>query len=72
MVRLKVKEVAQAKGMSQRRLFLKSEVDIKTLQRIWKDPYTNITIQTLGKLAKGLGVTSCELIEDIPDEKEGK
>ena len=64
MIRLKVKEVAQAKGISQRKLFFRSEVDIRTIQKIYKDPYTNITIQTLAKLAKGLGVTSCELIED--------
>ena len=68
MIRLKVKEIAQAKGISQRRLFLRSEVDIRTIQKIWKDPFTNITIQTLAKLAKGLGVASVDLIEDVEEE----
>jgi transcriptional regulator with XRE-family HTH domain len=64
---LRVKEVAQAKGISQRKLFFRSEVDLRTIQKIYKNPYTNITIETLAKLAKGLGVSSCELIEDVED-----
>jgi transcriptional regulator with XRE-family HTH domain len=67
MIRLRVKEVAQAKGISQRKLFFRSEVDLRTIQKIYKNPYTNITIETLAKLAKGLGVSSCELIEDVED-----
>jgi len=63
MVRLKVKEVAQQKNMSQRQLFLRSGVDIRTLQKIYRDPYTNITIETLGRLARALGVDASELIE---------
>lgn len=68
MVRLKVKEVAQQKKMSQRQLYLRSGVDIKTLQRIYKDPYTVVTTETLGKLAKILGVDSSELIEGVSDD----
>jgi len=68
LVRLKVKEVASAKGISQRQLFLRSGVDIKTLQKIYKDPYTNITVETLGKIAEVLGVDVSELIES---EKKG-
>lgn len=70
MVRLKVKEVAQHKKISQRQLFLRSGVDITTLQKIWRNPYTNITIEILGKLARGLGVDASELVEgqaDLPN-----
>jgi DNA-binding Xre family transcriptional regulator len=63
LVRLKVKEVANAKGISQRQLFLRSGVDIKTLQKIYKDPYTNITVETLGRIAEVLEVDVSELIE---------
>ncbi len=63
MVRLKVKALAQAKGMSQKQLNLRSGVDLRTLQKIWKDEHTNITLDTLGKLAYGLGVDASELIE---------
>ncbi len=69
MVRLKVKEVANAKGISQRQLFLRSGVDIKTLQKIYKDPYTNITVETLGRIAEVLEVDVSELIES--EKKDG-
>jgi len=69
LVRLKVKEVANAKGISQRQLFLRSGVDIKTLQKIYKDPYTNITVETLGRIAEVLEVDVSELIES--EKKDG-
>jgi DNA-binding Xre family transcriptional regulator len=63
MVRLKIKEVAMAKGVSQRQLYLRSGVDIKTLQKIYKNPYAIITTETIGKIADVLGVDASELIE---------
>ena len=71
MVRLKIKEVAQQKGMSQRQLYLRSGVDIKTIQRIFRNPATVVTTETLGKLAKVLGVDVSELIESTPDKPQG-
>jgi transcriptional regulator with XRE-family HTH domain len=70
MVRLKVKEIAKQKGISQRKLFLRSGVDLRTLQRIWANEYTNITLDTLGRLAYGLGVDSSELIEGVAEIPE--
>jgi DNA-binding Xre family transcriptional regulator len=69
MIRLKVKEIAQAKGIGQGKLQRLADMDIKTVRRIYRDPYTIITTETLSKLAKALGVPSSELIEDVePDE----
>jgi len=70
--RLKVKEVAQAKGISQRQLFIRSGVDIKTIQKIYRNPHTVITVETLAKLADVLGVDVSELIENEPRSKGGK
>ena len=67
MIRIKLKEVAQTKKMSQRQIFLRSGVDIRTIQRIYKDPFTNITLETLAKLAKVLNVPSTDLIEDVEE-----
>lgn len=67
MIRLKVKEVAQAKGISQRKLAIQSGIDIRLIQRIYSNPYRNITIETLDKIAKVLGVDASELIESEPD-----
>jgi transcriptional regulator with XRE-family HTH domain len=78
MIRLKVKEVAQARGMSQARLSRRSDVDIKTLRRIYQDATSaNITLGTLNKLAYALRVDARDLIEyerdaslPLPDDRE--
>ncbi len=70
MIRLKIKEVAAAKGVSQRKLSLRSEVDIKTVQKIYRYPYSIVTTETLDKLAKVLGVDASELIESVPDSTD--
>ncbi len=67
-VRLKVKEIAARQGMSQRQLFLRTGIDIKQIQRIMRNPYTNVTTETLGRIAKVLGVDASELIESVEDD----
>ncbi len=67
-IRLRVKEVAKAKGISQGKLSRSADVDIKTLQKIYRYPRSIVTTETLDKLAKVLGVDGSELIESVPDE----
>ena len=69
MIRLKIKEIAQQKGMSQRQLSLRSGVDINTVRKLIQYPFSNVTTETLDKFAKVLGVDASELIESVPDEK---
>ena len=45
-----------------------ADVSYRTVQGVWRDPYREISIKTLEKFAKALGVSSHELIEDVPDE----
>lgn len=68
MIRLRVKEVAQQKGISQGKLSRNSDVDIKTLQKIYRLPTSIVTTETLDKLATALGVDARELIESVADE----
>jgi transcriptional regulator with XRE-family HTH domain len=69
MVRLKVKEIAELKGVSQRQLSLRTGIDINTVRRIFRYPtVTNPTVETLGKIARVLEVDVSELIESMPDE----
>lgn len=70
MFRLKVKELAQQKGISQRQLFLRSGVDIRTIRRIFQNPQTVVTVETLARLAKVLEVDVSELIESAPDDPQ--
>lgn len=69
MIRLKIKEVAQQKGMSMSRLSRESNMAYKTVQTIWRNPDHEVTTTTLNKLARTLAVHPCELIEYILDEK---
>ncbi|HVB72439.1 MAG TPA: helix-turn-helix transcriptional regulator [Ktedonobacteraceae bacterium] len=64
--RLKVREIAQFRGLSQRKLFFRSEVDIKTIQRIYHDPTAVVTTETLDKLARALNVDVSLLVESDP------
>jgi len=68
MVHLKIKDIAETKGISQRQLSLRSGVDINTVRRIYRHPYTIVTTETLDKIAKVLNVDVSELIESVPDE----
>lgn len=66
-VRLKVKDVAARQGMSQRKLSMRSGVDINAVRRIFHDPYVSVKTETLGKLADALEVDASELIESVPN-----
>lgn len=70
MFRLKVKEVAEAKGTSRRQLFLRSGVDITTIRKIFRDPQTVVTVETLTRLADVLEVDVSALIESVPDQPD--
>jgi transcriptional regulator with XRE-family HTH domain len=69
-VRLKIKEVAKAKKMSQYRLAKLSDVAPNRLRLYYHDPFTNVTSETLGRLAAALQVDASELIESVPDAEE--
>jgi len=69
-VRLKIKELAAQKGISQGKLSRNSDVDIKTIKRIYRDPFTIVTTETLGKIAAVLEVDASELIESVKNDKD--
>ena len=70
-VRLRVKEVAQEKGIGMGKLQRTADVAYNTVKRMFRDPYYITTTETLGKIARALGVPPGELIEEVP-EKEGR
>jgi len=67
-VRLKVKEVAEQKNISLTRLSQRSEVAYNTVRRLWREPYSDVSISTLKRLADVLGVDVRDLIENVSDE----
>ena len=66
MLRLRVKEIAESKGISIAKLARKADLDSRTVYRIVHDPFAEITTVTLGRLAEALGVSVKDLIEDAP------
>ena len=67
-IRLLVKEVATEKGFNQSSLSRNANVDFKTVKRLFRDPYRDVNISTLVKLADALGVTVNDLIDRVDDE----
>lgn len=67
MLRLRVKEIAQQQGLGQGKLARMADVDIKTLARIYKNPYAEVSSVTLEKLARALSVPIVDLIEEVND-----
>lgn len=67
--RHKVKEVAEEKGISMTRLHTQSEVAYGTIRKLFKNPYQEVTITTLSRLAEVLGVETRDLLEDVRDEE---
>lgn len=69
-IRLRVKEVANQKGFSMGKLQRDADVAYNTVKRMYKNPYHVITTETLGKLAKALGVSPGELLEEVSDASD--
>ncbi len=69
MIRLRVKEIATQKGISMTRLSRLADTNYKTIKAIFDNPYREVTTTTLSKLAKALGVSVTDLIEEVPDDR---
>lgn len=63
-----MKELAKAKNVSMGKLSRLSDVNYRTIQRIYNEPDYMPTIATLEKIARVLGVPTGDLLEDMPDE----
>jgi DNA-binding Xre family transcriptional regulator len=46
----------------------RSEVAYNTIRKLFRDPYAEVTLTTLNRLAEALGVSVRDLIEDVPDK----
>lgn len=66
--RLRVKEIATEKGFSMTDLHKKGDVAYGTVRKIFKDPFAEVNITTLHRLAQALGVETKDLLENVPDK----
>ena len=69
-VKLKIREVAQAKGITMAKLSRRADLGYNTVVSAWNNPDRDITVSTLVKLAAALKVEVTDLFEVIPDEEE--
>ena len=69
MLRLKVREIAESKGYNQSTLSRASDVPIQTIRRIWRNPYYEVRLVTLNRIASVLGIPATDLFEDVPNDR---
>ena len=68
MVRLKIREIAEAKKINMSKLSRMADLNYNTVRAIWDDETRDVTVSTLEKFAKALQVEIAELIEVLPDK----
>ncbi|RAQ95345.1 helix-turn-helix domain-containing protein [Thermogemmatispora tikiterensis] len=69
MLRLRVREVAEVKGISRTKLSQRSEISYNVIKEIFRDPYRVVTTDTLQRLARALRVPVTDLIEEVSEEQ---
>jgi DNA-binding Xre family transcriptional regulator len=67
MVRLKVREIAESKGINMSKLSRIADVSYNTTQALFHNPQHDVSIYILERIAKALNVKICDLIEETPD-----
>jgi len=67
LIRLKIREVAEAQGYNMSSLSRRADVPYLTIKRVWKNPYYELKLATISKIARALNVRSADLIEDVED-----
>lgn len=67
MIRIRLKEVLQEKGMSMSMLSHESKISFSTISRIINDKNYSPTFATMERIAKALNVPMSSLYEEVPD-----
>jgi transcriptional regulator with XRE-family HTH domain len=69
MLRLRVKEIAESKGLNRNQLQLRSGVTLPLLTRYWNNNTESVTLEALNKIARALGVKATDLLEDVEESE---
>ena len=70
MLKLRVKELAEERGLNRSQLQIKSGVTLPLLNRYWNNSTTEVKLDALEKIARALGVEPGVLI--VTDEDTAK
>ena len=69
-LRLRVREIAEQKGISMGKLERLADLSHPTIRDIFRNPFKEVTTTTLAKLATALGVSVSDLFEEVPDDRK--
>ena len=69
MFRLKIKEEAEKRGYNMSKLSRIADVSYNTMQILFRHPQHDVSLYILDRIARALGVSICDLIEEEAPEK---
>jgi DNA-binding Xre family transcriptional regulator len=69
-VRHRIREVAESKGFSRTKLSRRAEINYKTVNELWSNPYRVIDTRVLDRIARALHVPIGDLLVQEPDKEE--
>ncbi|HLG78231.1 MAG TPA: helix-turn-helix transcriptional regulator [Ktedonobacteraceae bacterium] len=67
MVRLRLKQVIDEKGLTMARVARKADMAYNTVHALCTDPYKDVNLHTLNRIADAIGVSVLDILEDAPD-----
>jgi DNA-binding Xre family transcriptional regulator len=65
MIRLKIKEVAEACGVNKSQLSRRADLGMTTINELWDGTREDVKLSTLAAIARALGVKTGDLYEEI-------
>lgn len=69
MIKLKVRETADARRINMAKLSRLADVNYNTIRAIYDNPNRDVAVTTLEKIAKALKVEITDLYDIIPDDE---
>jgi len=67
-IHLKIREIAEAKGITRTQLSRRADINYATVNAIWNNPQHDVSIKLLEKIAGALGVEISDLYDVLPDD----
>lgn len=72
MVRLRLKQVIDEKGLTMAKVARKADMAYNTVHSLCVDPYKDVNLYTLNRIADAIGVSVRDLLEDVPKDAPDK
>jgi transcriptional regulator with XRE-family HTH domain len=74
MIRLRIREVAEAHGLNRYEIGRAANLSDPTMDRLWRPDAISVKVETLDRVARALStllagerITVLDLLEDVPD-----